>query len=184
MWCLDTSISIPALTLRRFWCVCRVRSARLRSPQVGSPFRVPLIKFLSRYAQQTVELFLSEAKIKDAAWSRCFHVSRRENLKGYFECFFTWVSGHFDDWKCKQASTFWSWFTERCFLSTEHAGEGRGKAIPYGPPGKPPPPHQSRLRTDTGTGVKTKKISVADIEIYQSFIIPHPCCLPIVASST
>ncbi|KAI0213609.1 Transformation/transcription domain-associated protein [Lamellibrachia satsuma] len=40
--------------------------------EVGSPFQEPLIKFLARYPQQTVDIFLSEVKIKDPIWNRCF----------------------------------------------------------------------------------------------------------------
>ena len=42
--------------------------------EAGSPFREPLIKFLLRYPQQTVELFLSDAKVRDYQWNRCFEV--------------------------------------------------------------------------------------------------------------
>ena len=42
--------------------------------EAGSPFREPLIKFLLRYPQPTVDLFLSDGKIKDQQWNRCFEV--------------------------------------------------------------------------------------------------------------
>ncbi|ESP00831.1 hypothetical protein LOTGIDRAFT_140419, partial [Lottia gigantea] len=38
--------------------------------EAGSPFRQPLLKFLLRYPTQTVELFLSEAALKDQQWTR------------------------------------------------------------------------------------------------------------------
>uniref|UniRef100_S4RST8 Transformation/transcription domain-associated protein n=1 Tax=Petromyzon marinus TaxID=7757 RepID=S4RST8_PETMA len=40
--------------------------------QAGSPFREPLIKFLTRYPAQTVELFMMEATLNDPQWSRMF----------------------------------------------------------------------------------------------------------------
>ena len=46
--------------------------------EAGSPFREPLIKFLLRYPQPTVDLFLSDTKIKDQQWNRCFEVSKQE----------------------------------------------------------------------------------------------------------
>ena len=47
--------------------------------QAGSPFRSPLIKFLARYPKQTTELFLSDAKIADAQWARCFEACLRHD---------------------------------------------------------------------------------------------------------
>ncbi|KAK1343257.1 hypothetical protein QTO34_016035 [Cnephaeus nilssonii] len=38
----------------------------------GSPFREPLIKFLTRHPSQTVELFMMEATLNDPQWSRMF----------------------------------------------------------------------------------------------------------------
>ena len=43
--------------------------------QAGSPFREPLIKFLTRHPSQTVELFMMEATLNDPQWSRMFMVS-------------------------------------------------------------------------------------------------------------
>lgn len=43
-------------------------------PQAGSPFREPLIKFLTRHPSQTVELFMMEATLNDPQWSRMFMV--------------------------------------------------------------------------------------------------------------
>ncbi|XP_065923524.1 transformation/transcription domain-associated protein isoform X7 [Magallana gigas] len=40
--------------------------------EAGSPFRDPLVKFLSRYPDVTVDMFLSEAKLKDHQWNRLF----------------------------------------------------------------------------------------------------------------
>ncbi|PIN97613.1 hypothetical protein AB205_0194680 [Aquarana catesbeiana] len=40
--------------------------------QAGSPFREPLIKFLTRHPSQTVELFMMEATLNDPQWSRMF----------------------------------------------------------------------------------------------------------------
>lgn len=42
--------------------------------QAGSPFREPLIKFLTRHPSQTVELFMMEATLNDPQWSRMFMV--------------------------------------------------------------------------------------------------------------
>ncbi len=51
----------------------------------GSPFQASLVKFLLRYPQQTVDMFLDENKIGDHQWNRCFLVStdraREENQK-------------------------------------------------------------------------------------------------------
>lgn len=44
------------------------------APQAGSPFREPLIKFLTRHPSQTVELFMMEATLNDPQWSRMFMV--------------------------------------------------------------------------------------------------------------
>lgn len=44
------------------------------SCQAGSPFREPLIKFLTRHPSQTVELFMMEATLNDPQWSRMFMV--------------------------------------------------------------------------------------------------------------
>ncbi len=44
------------------------------TPQAGSPFREPLIKFLTRHPSQTVELFMMEATLNDPQWSRMFMV--------------------------------------------------------------------------------------------------------------
>ena len=41
----------------------------------GSPFQTPLIKFLLRYPQQSVDMFLNENNISDHQWNRCFLVS-------------------------------------------------------------------------------------------------------------
>ncbi|XP_064648217.1 transformation/transcription domain-associated protein-like isoform X2 [Lineus longissimus] len=52
--------------------------------EAGSPFREPLIKFLLRYPQQSVELFLSEAAILDQQWNRFFGVLlKHENGKPF-----------------------------------------------------------------------------------------------------
>uniref|UniRef100_UPI00359021B0 transformation/transcription domain-associated protein-like n=1 Tax=Myxine glutinosa TaxID=7769 RepID=UPI00359021B0 len=40
--------------------------------EAGSPFREPLIKFLTRYPTQTVELFMMEGTLNDPQWSRMF----------------------------------------------------------------------------------------------------------------
>ena len=44
-------------------------------PQAGSPFRDPLVKFLARYPDVTVELFLTDAHLRDQQWTRLFEVS-------------------------------------------------------------------------------------------------------------
>ncbi|KAL1139829.1 hypothetical protein AAG570_006806, partial [Ranatra chinensis] len=36
----------------------------------SSPFRYPLLKFLLRYPQQTINLFLKDSNIKDEQWSK------------------------------------------------------------------------------------------------------------------
>lgn len=46
--------------------------------QAGSPFREPLIKFLTRHPSQTVELFMMEATLNDPQWSRMFMVTFAE----------------------------------------------------------------------------------------------------------
>lgn len=51
--------------------------------QAGSPFREPLIKFLTRHPSQTVELFMMEATLNDPQWSRMFMV-RAELLSQVF----------------------------------------------------------------------------------------------------
>ncbi|XP_077979126.1 transformation/transcription domain-associated protein-like [Glandiceps talaboti] len=38
----------------------------------GSPFREPLLKFLLRYPDKSVELFTSESKLQDQSWNRMF----------------------------------------------------------------------------------------------------------------
>lgn len=43
--------------------------------KAGSPFREPLIKFLTRHPSQTVELFMMEATLNDPQWSRMFMVN-------------------------------------------------------------------------------------------------------------
>jgi len=42
--------------------------------QAGSPFRQPLMKFLLRYPEQSVDLFLSDGKVQDQQWNRFFEV--------------------------------------------------------------------------------------------------------------
>uniref|UniRef100_UPI00398EA1CE transformation/transcription domain-associated protein n=1 Tax=Pristiophorus japonicus TaxID=55135 RepID=UPI00398EA1CE len=49
-----------------------MKTERAMLIEAGSPFREPLIKFLTRYPAQTVELFMMEATLNDPQWSRMF----------------------------------------------------------------------------------------------------------------
>nr|XP_054766791.1 transformation/transcription domain-associated protein-like [Lytechinus pictus] len=48
--------------------------------EVGSPFREPLLKYLLRYAQPTVDLFLQEANLKNHQLSRMFNYLLKHEL--------------------------------------------------------------------------------------------------------
>ncbi|XP_030846194.1 transformation/transcription domain-associated protein [Strongylocentrotus purpuratus] len=48
--------------------------------EVGSPFREPLLKYLLRYAQQTVDLFLQENNLKNHQLSRMFNYLLKHEL--------------------------------------------------------------------------------------------------------
>ena len=37
----------------------------------GSPFQAPLMKFLLRYPQESVDMFLNENNILEQQWNRC-----------------------------------------------------------------------------------------------------------------
>ena len=45
----------------------------------GSPFQAPLLKFLLRYPQATVDMFLSDTNIAEHQWNRCFLVRSRNS---------------------------------------------------------------------------------------------------------
>nr|XP_006000847.1 PREDICTED: transformation/transcription domain-associated protein [Latimeria chalumnae] len=49
-----------------------MKTERAMLIEAGSPFREPLIKFLTRHPSQTVELFMMEATLNDPQWSRMF----------------------------------------------------------------------------------------------------------------
>uniref|UniRef100_UPI00358FE8D5 transformation/transcription domain-associated protein-like isoform X3 n=1 Tax=Myxine glutinosa TaxID=7769 RepID=UPI00358FE8D5 len=49
-----------------------MKTERAMLIEAGSPFREPLIKFLTRYPAQTVELFMMEGTLNDPQWSRMF----------------------------------------------------------------------------------------------------------------
>ena len=51
--------------------------------QAGSPFRQPLMKFLLRYPEQSVELFLSDGKVQDQQWNRFFEVLHTYRLAAW-----------------------------------------------------------------------------------------------------
>lgn len=55
-------------------CFMQIFCFDVFTPQAGSPFREPLIKFLTRHPSQTVELFMMEATLNDPQWSRMFMV--------------------------------------------------------------------------------------------------------------
>ena len=58
--------------------------------EAGSPFRKPLMKFMLRYPQQTVDLCLSDAKVRDPQWNRFFEV--RETI----DCFSLFLGNCYD----------------------------------------------------------------------------------------
>lgn len=60
--------------------------------KAGSPFREPLIKFLTRHPSQTVELFMMEATLNDPQWSRMFMVNPFEYSA--YKHFFILGTGH------------------------------------------------------------------------------------------
>uniref|UniRef100_A0A8C9SK39 Transformation/transcription domain-associated protein n=1 Tax=Scleropages formosus TaxID=113540 RepID=A0A8C9SK39_SCLFO len=49
-----------------------MKTERAMLIEAGSPFREPLIRFLTRHPSQTVELFMMEATLNDPQWSRMF----------------------------------------------------------------------------------------------------------------
>ncbi|XP_060086157.1 transformation/transcription domain-associated protein-like [Ylistrum balloti] len=54
--------------------------------EAGSPFRDPLINFLMRYPDITVDLFLNETRLGDQQWTRLFHfVISHKNGKQFRE---------------------------------------------------------------------------------------------------
>lgn len=68
-------VTIPTkLTLTCLILLVSSVSSSPSSSQAGSPFREPLIKFLTRHPSQTVELFMMEATLNDPQWSRMFMV--------------------------------------------------------------------------------------------------------------
>ena len=66
--------------LKVSWCILSALKAYwalfvICAPQAGSPFRDPLVKFLARYPDVTIELFLTDAHLRDQQWTRLFEVS-------------------------------------------------------------------------------------------------------------
>ncbi|PSN44253.1 Transcription-associated protein 1 [Blattella germanica] len=63
---------IPAATPKFIDVLCRLvlQTEKSLLIEASSPFREPLIKFLLRFPQETIDLFLNDNNIKDQQWSR------------------------------------------------------------------------------------------------------------------
>ncbi|KAJ0181684.1 hypothetical protein K1T71_002406 [Dendrolimus kikuchii] len=63
---------IPAASPRFIDVLCRLifHTEKSLMIEAGSPFRDPLVKFLLRYPNETLDLILSDNNIKDQQWSR------------------------------------------------------------------------------------------------------------------
>ncbi|CAL4066669.1 unnamed protein product, partial [Meganyctiphanes norvegica] len=63
---------IPAASSRFVEVLCKLvlQTERALLIEAGSPFREPLMKFLLRYAAETVDLFLSDPHARDQQWAR------------------------------------------------------------------------------------------------------------------
>ncbi|XP_069681279.1 transformation/transcription domain-associated protein isoform X3 [Periplaneta americana] len=63
---------IPAATPKFIDVLCRLvlQTEKSLLIEASSPFREPLIKFLLRFPQETIDLFLHDNNIKDQQWSR------------------------------------------------------------------------------------------------------------------
>ncbi|GFG36813.1 hypothetical protein Cfor_08647 [Coptotermes formosanus] len=63
---------IPAAVPKYIDVLCRLvlQTEKSLLVEASSPFREPLIKFLLRFPQETIDLFLNDNNIKDQQWSR------------------------------------------------------------------------------------------------------------------
>lgn len=63
---------IPAATAKFIESLCRLilQTERSLSIEPSCPFRDPLVKFLLRYPNDTLDLFLNDNNIKDQQWNR------------------------------------------------------------------------------------------------------------------
>lgn len=69
---IDIFHQIPAAGTRFIEVLCQLLMQTERAMMIGptSPFRDPLMRFLMRYPDETIELFLQDGNIKDEQWSR------------------------------------------------------------------------------------------------------------------
>ncbi|KAJ9592433.1 hypothetical protein L9F63_015849, partial [Diploptera punctata] len=77
---------IPAASPKFIEVLCRLvlQTEKSLLIEASSPFREPLIKFLLRFPQETIELFLNDNNIKDQQWSRYLeYMIKHKNGKAF-----------------------------------------------------------------------------------------------------
>ena len=65
-----TQIPATPSSFMEVLCTLVLNTERVLIVEASSPFREPLLKFLLRFPRETIELFLTNSKIKNRQWNR------------------------------------------------------------------------------------------------------------------